>query len=114
MSFEPKFGRVLIKREIQEKSTGGIIIPNAKKHASCKGKIIALGETAGYSTSYYKDENGELQQRTTQTLAVGDDVVFGRYAGTWLDATMNNKGEFDDDGTLFICQDEDILAIIRE
>jgi co-chaperonin GroES (HSP10) len=112
--YEPKFGRVLIEREIKEKTTGGIIIPNAKKHASCKGKIVALGETAGFSTSYFKDADGVLQQHTVQTLSIGDEVVFGRYAGTWLDATIDNKGEFNDDGKLFICQDEDILAIIRE
>lgn len=103
-TYEPKFGRVLIEREIKEKSAGGIIIPNAKRHASCTGKIVALGETAGWVT---------VEDKPQRNMNVGDTVIFGRYSGTWLDATIDQKGEANDDGKLFICQDEDILAIVR-
>lgn len=105
---KPKFGRVLIKREVTTKTTGGIIIPDsaAKRHASCDGIILALGETAGFTESYYQDADGAWQRHIVQTLKVGDKVVFGRHAGAWLDMTNEAK----DDGTLFICQDEDILA----
>lgn len=91
--YEPIFARVLIEREIKDKSAGGIIIPNAKRHASCEGTIIALGETV------------------TDKLKVGQRVLFGRYSGAWINASDNKDA---DDGTLFICQDEDILAIITE
>lgn len=104
-SYEPKFGRVLIEREIREKTAGGIIIPNAKRHASCVGKVVALGETAGWVNT------GDTPK---QIFNIGDKVIFGRYSGTWLDATYNDKGEANDDGKLFICQDEDILATVRE
>ena len=103
--YEPKFGRVLIEREIKEKTAGGIIIPNAKRHASCTGVIVALGETAGWV-----DSGGESKQ----IFKPGDKVIFGRYSGTWLDGTYNDKGEANDDGKLFICQDEDILATVKE
>lgn len=93
VNYQPIFARVLIEREIKSKSAGGIIIPNAKRHAACEGVIISLGETA------------------TSTLKVGQKVLFGRHAGTWIDGSLANES---DDGTLFLCQDEDILAIISE
>lgn len=108
--YQPKFGRVLIKREIREKTAGGIILPEnaAKRHAPCKGVIVALGETAGWTETY--SEDSEIIERiAVQTLRVGQTVLFGRHAGAWLDGT-----EEKDDGTLYICQDQDILAVINE
>jgi co-chaperonin GroES (HSP10) len=98
---EPKFGRVLIKREVKTKTTGGIIIPDnaAKRNARCEGVIVALGETAGWTEV---PEKGWVQ-----TLNIGDTVIFGRHAGAWLDGTDEK-----DDGTLYICQDQDILTRI--
>lgn len=93
VKYQPIFARVLIERDIKEKTTGGIILPNAKRHASCEGVILALGETA------------------SDILAVGQKVRFGVHSGAWLDASNRTDT---DDGTLFICQDEDILAIIKE
>jgi co-chaperonin GroES (HSP10) len=46
-------------------------------------------------------------------MQVGDKVIFGRHSGAWLDATYGNRGEANDDGKLFICQDADILAVIK-
>lgn len=109
MNYEPKFGRVLIKREISEK-IGSIIIPNAKRYARCEGIILALGETAGWAETY--DDNGN--RIPIQTLKIGDKVIFGRHSGAWLDATHTAQGEEKDDGTMFICQDADILAVIKE
>ena len=110
-TYEPKFGRVLIERVVKEKSAGGIILPDAKRHANCEGTIIALGETAGITETY--DDDGE--RKVVQVFHVGDKVIFGRHAGAWLDSTYNvaNKSE-NDDGKLFICQDADILAVVRE
>ena len=107
--YEPKFGRVLIKREIQEQTAGGIIIPDtvAKRNAPCIGTIVALGETAGWTEVPY--DEGNKQQRI---MNVGDKVIFGRHSGAWLDGTYKDDGNTD--GTLFICQDGDILTVIRE
>lgn len=107
-SIEPKFGRVLIKREIKEK-VGSIILPDAKRHARCVGEIIALGETAGWTETFDKDGN----PTTIQTLKIGDNVIFGRHSGAWLDNTYTGDKE-NDDGSLFICQDADILAVTKE
>lgn len=94
-NFRPVFARVLIKREVLAKQ-GSILVPIhlQKRHARSEGIIVALGETA------------------SETLKVGQKVIFGIHAGAWLDASAGVKGE-NDDGTLFICQDEDILAIIE-
>lgn len=107
IKYEPKFARVLIKRDIKEKTTGGIILAKetAKRHAKCDGIIVALGETAGWTEV---PEKGFIQ-----TLKVGQKVIFGRHSGAWLDATYSGEND-NDDGTLFICQDADILAVIKE
>lgn len=95
IKYQPIFARVLIEREITKKTSGGIYIPDgtAKRHAACEGIIVALGETA------------------TETLKIGQRVLFGRHAGTWIDGSFAKET---DDGTLFLCQDEDILAIIND
>lgn len=108
-TYEPKLGRVLIRREISEK-IGSIIIPDAKRWARSEGIIVALGETAGFTQAY--DEDGDTI--VIKTLKVGDKVLFGRHAGAWIDASHKTNGEENDDGTLFLCQDEDILAVIKE
>lgn len=107
IKYQAKFGRVIIKRELQNKNSL-IIIPNSKAIAKCEGVIVGLGETAGWTETYV---NGELVP--TQTLKLGDKVIFGRHAGSWLDSTYTNTGE-NDDGTLYICQDADILCVIKE
>jgi len=106
-TYKPKFGRVLIEREVEEKTKGGIIIANAQKYSRCEGIIVALGETAGWTETYV---NGE--QVPVQTLKIGDKVIFGKHSGAWLDATYANGVE-NDDGKLFICQDADILCVIN-
>lgn len=105
--YKPTFARVIIEREIQTQQ-GGVLIPEtiAKRHARCEGIVIAVGPTAD------------------ESIKVGSHVVFGRHAGTWLDATyapVRNPqtgqpfGIADkDDGTLFLCADEDILCIIED
>lgn len=110
LSYEPKFGRVLIKREVKTKTAGGIIILEdaAKRHATCEGEIVALGETAGWAEAYI---DGTLTP--IKTLEIGQKVIFGRHAGMWLDATNDKDGQ-KDDGSLFMCQDADILAVIKE
>lgn len=103
-AYKPLFGRVLIKREIEEKR-GSIILPDAKRHARNEGVVVAIGPTV--------DEN----------IKVGQHVIFGKHAGAWIDNTYSDikdpRGKIvaqnaNDDGTLFICQDEDLLAIVEE
>lgn len=101
MEYQPKFGRVLIEREVNEKTAGGIILTDAKRHANCQGTIKALGETAGWVEV--------PNEGFVQTMKAGDRVIFGKHSGAWLDASYGN-----DEGTLFICQDADILAVISE
>lgn len=100
--YTPLFARVLIQRKVEEKR-GSIILPDAKRHARCEGVIVAKGPTA--------DEN----------INVGDHVIFGKHAGAWLDGTYSDVKDArgivgskdNNDGTLFICQDEDVLAKVE-
>lgn len=108
-SYKPKFGRVLIRREVKEK-VGSIFLTDAKRHASCEGEIIGLGETAGWTETF--DKHGD--KIAVQTLQIGDKVMFGRHSGAWIDSTISARGEANDDGTLFICQDQDILCVIKQ
>lgn len=110
LKYEPKFDRVIIKRELTKKTAGGVILPDSavKRNANCIGVIAALGETAGWAETY--NEQNELVP--IRTLKVGDEVVFGRHAGAWLDASYGAAGE-NDDGQHFICSDRDILAVIK-
>jgi co-chaperonin GroES (HSP10) len=107
-NYRPLFGRVLLEREILAK-VGSIIIPEdqRKRQAICKGKIIALGETAGWTKTY--EEKGE---KFIRTINVGDTVSFGRHAGTWLDKSYGVAKD-DDEAPYFLCQDEDLLAVIE-
>lgn len=117
INIKPKFGRVLIKREKLKSNAGNIIIPESvgKRNAHCEGVIVALGETAGWT---------EIpNQGIMQTLKIGDRVVFGRHSGAWLDNTFTpafhpttkERGLKDnDDGTMFVCQDADIIAVIEQ
>lgn len=110
-SIKPKFGRVLIKREIVEQTKGGIILTKdtAKRHATCEGVIVGLGETAGWTETF----NNDNERISVQTLKIGDKVIFGRHSGAWIDGTYTGD-KANDDGSLFICQDADILAVIKE
>lgn len=93
--YTPLFGRVIIKREIHAKK-GSILIPEgiAKRHARTEGVVVRIGDQV-------------------EGVKPGDKVIFGKHAGAWLDSTYSQTGE-NDDGTLFMCQDEDILAIVNE
>lgn len=108
--YRPIYGRVLIEREILKK-VGSIIIPDSeqKRQAICKGKIVALGETAGWTKTY----NDKGTEQAVRALNVGDMVSFGRHAGVWLDGSYGVAANKDDDAPFFLCQDDDILAVIE-
>src|SRR5262245_31404846 len=70
MKFRPLHDRVVIKRiEAEEKTTGGIIIPDTAKEKPQQGEVIAVGPGG-------RDESGKL------ILKVGDRVLFGKWSGT--------------------------------
>lgn len=109
--YRPLFGRVLLEREVLKK-VGSIIIPDSeqKRQALLKGKVIALGETAGWTRAY--DEQGK--EKMVRTINVGDTVSFGRHAGTWLDKSYGVASKDDAEAPYFLCQDEDLLAVIEK
>jgi chaperonin GroES len=89
MSIKPLADRVLVKpAEAEEKTVGGIIIPDSAKEKPLKGEVIAVGNGT-------KDE--------PMVLKAGDKVLYGKYAGT----------EIEPDGEKFlIMRQSDVLAII--
>ncbi|MDR0732497.1 MAG: co-chaperone GroES [Dysgonamonadaceae bacterium] len=89
MSVKPLADRVLVRpAEVEEKTAGGIIIPDSAKEKPLKGEIISVGNGT-------KDEQ--------MVLKSGDKVLYGKYAGT----------EIELDGEKFlIMRQSDVLAII--
>lgn len=89
MSIKPLADRVLVKpAQAEEKTVGGIIIPDSAKEKPLKGEVIAAGNGT-------KDEQ--------MVLKAGDKVLYGKYAGT----------EIELDGEQFlIMRQSDVLAII--
>ena len=94
MKFRPLHDRVLVEREeSDEKSAGGIIIPDTAKEKPMQGKIIAVGAGS-------KDEQGKV---TPLDVKAGDTVLFGKWSGT----------EIKLDGTDYIIMKEsDIMGIV--
>ena len=73
MQFRPLHDRVVIKRiEAEEKTTGGIIIPDTAKEKPQQGEVTAVGPGG-------RDESGKL---TPIDVKVGDRVLFGKWSGT--------------------------------
>jgi len=95
MTFRPLQDRVLIRRLDQEEKThGGIIIPDTAKEKPMEGEVIAAGPGA-------RDEKGELH---ALDVKVGDRVLFGKWAGT----EVKIDGE-----DLVIMKESDILGVIE-
>lgn len=94
MNLKPLNDRVLVKRmEEEEKTAGGIIIPDSAKEKPQRGEVIAVGPG--------KVENGA---RVELIVKAGDSVLFNKYAGT----------EFKVEGEeLLVMREDDILAIIE-
>jgi len=73
MQFRPLHDRVVIRRlEQEEKTAGGIIIPDTAKEKPQEGEVVAVGPGA-------RDEQGKLQPLD---LKAGDRVLFGKWSGT--------------------------------
>jgi chaperonin GroES len=94
MSFRPLHDRVLIRRVGQEeKSRGGIIIPDTAQEKPMEGEIVAVGPGA-------RGEDGAVQPLDVKT---GDRVLFGKWSGT----EIKLEGE-----ELIIMKESDIMGII--
>jgi chaperonin GroES len=95
MGFRPLHDRVLVRRvEAEEKSAGGIIIPDTAKEKPQEGEVIAVG--AGN-----RDEAGKL---TPLDVQAGNRILFGKWSGT----EVRLDGE-----DLLIMKESDILGIIE-
>ncbi len=94
MTLKPLNDRVLVKRlESEEKTAGGLYIPDTAKEKPSKGEVIAVGPGK-------VAENG---QRVAMDVKAGDAVLFNKYAGT----------EVKIDGTEYlVMREDDILAVI--
>jgi chaperonin GroES len=94
MKFKPLHDRIVVKRLTQEeKSRGGIIIPDTAQEKPQEGKVLAVGSGA-------RDEAGKLVPLDVKT---GDTVLFGKWSGT----EVKIDGE-----DLLIMKESDILGVI--
>ncbi len=96
MKIRPLQDRVIVKRiEEEEKSKGGIIIPDTAHEKPQEGRVVAVGKGK-------VDENGKT---TPMDVKVNDRVLFGKYAGTEIN--------IEDDEHL-IMREEDILGVVEK
>jgi len=94
LKFRPLHDRVVVKRiEAEEKTKGGIIIPDTAKEKPQEGEIVAVGPGG-------RDENGKL---ITMDVKAGDRVLFGKWSGT--DVKL-------DGDELLIMKESDIMGVI--
>ena len=94
MAFTPLHDRVVVRRlEGDEKTAGGLIIPDNAKEKPVEGKVVAVGAGA-------KDEDGE---RIAMDVKKGDKILFGKWSGTEI--TLDGE-------ELLIMKESDILGII--
>ena len=95
MKFRPLHDRVVVRRiTAEEKTTGGIIIPDTAKEKPMEGEVVAVGPGA-------RDDNGKLQELDVKA---GDRILFGKWSGT----EVKIDGE-----ELLIMKESDIMGIIE-
>jgi chaperonin GroES len=95
MSFRPLHDRVVVRRvDSDEKSKGGIIIPDTAKEKPSQGEIVAVGPGA-------RDDSGKI---IAPDVKAGDRVLFGKWSGT--EVTL-------DGDELLIMKESDIMGVIE-
>ena len=95
MAFRPLGDRVLVKRvEEEEKTKGGIIIPDTAKEKPQEGEVVAVGPGA-------RDDNGKLQPLDVKA---GDRILFGTWSGT--EVKIDGKD-------LLIMKESDVLGVVE-
>ena len=96
MAFRPLHDRVVVRRiEAEEKTKGGIIIPDNAKEKPQEGEIVAVGPGA-------RDESGKVNP---PDVKVGDRVLFGKWSGTEVRI---------DGQDLLIMKESDIMGVVEE
>jgi chaperonin GroES len=96
MKFRPLHDRIVVRRiEAEQKSAGGIIIPDTAKEKPQQGEVIAVGPGA-------RNEQGQLVALDVQ---VGDTVLFGKWSGT----EVRIDGE-----DLLIMKESDIMGVLEQ
>jgi len=94
MAFTPLHDRVLVRRvEGEEKTKGGLIIPESAKEKPAEGEVVSVGAGA-------RDEDGE---RIAMDVKAGDKILFGKWSGTEI--TLDGE-------ELLIMKESDILGLI--
>ncbi|KQB12518.1 co-chaperone GroES [Rhodobacter capsulatus] len=94
MAFKPLHDRVLVKRvQSEEKTKGGLIIPDTAKEKPAEGEVVAVGAGA-------RKDSGEL---IAPSVAVGDRILFGKWSGT--EVTLDGV-------EMLIMKESDIMGII--
>ncbi|MCW1954545.1 co-chaperone GroES [uncultured Lentibacter sp.] len=94
MAFTPLHDRVVVRRvEGEEKTAGGLIIPESAKEKPAEGEVVSVGAGA-------RDEAGN---RVAMDVKAGDRVMFGKWSGT--EVTINGE-------ELLIMKESDIMGII--
>lgn len=95
MAFRPLHDRILVRRvESEEKTKGGIIIPDTAKEKPQEGEVLAVGPGA-------RGEQGQIQPLDVK---VGDRILFGQWSGT----EIKIDGE-----DLLIMKESDVMGIIE-
>ena len=93
-SFKPLHDRVLVRRvQSEEKTKGGLIIPDTAKEKPAEGEVVATGEGA-------RKDSGEL---IAPSVKAGDRILFGKWSGT----EVRLEGE-----DLLIMKESDILGVL--
>ena len=96
MKFRPLHDRVAVRRvEEEQKTKGGIIIPDTAKEKPMQGEVLAVGPGV-------RDEKGELVKLDVQ---VGDRILFGKWSGTEVKI---------DGDELLIMKESDIMGVLDE
>ncbi len=96
MAFKPLHDRVLVRRiESDEKTAGGLIIPDSAKEKPSEGEIISCGEGA-------RKDSGEL---IPVSVKKGDRILFGKWSGT--EVTIDGE-------EMLIMKESDVLGILED
>ena len=95
MNFRPLHDRVLVRRvEAEEKTAGGIIIPDTAKEKPQEGEVVAVGPGA-------RDDAGKIQPLDVKA---GDRILFGKWSGTEVKI---------DGQDLLIMKESDVLGVVE-
>ncbi|MEJ1117565.1 co-chaperone GroES [Phyllobacterium sp. CCNWLW109] len=95
MTFRPLHDRILVRRvEFEEKTSGGIIIPDTAKEKPQEGEVLAVGPGT-------RNEAGQIQPLELKT---GDRILFGKWSGT----EIKINGE-----ELLIMKESDVMGIVE-